>query len=231
MLPIAPRRMGSLAAKGQLDAGLFSLMDYFAQEDTLTLMEYCISSRDQVKSVMLFSKEGWLDLEGRTIGIIDDTATSVRLLQVLLKKKYGVTAKFVRMHAGVNDLSPFDAVLLIGDEALKANKTGLPNFELVFDLAKEWYDWTKLPFVFAVWAYKRTMEPAMADDLRDIIASGLSLGEAHLEEIGFLHGKKVALSPAETTEYLQGFDYHLGERQREAMQAFKKLIVEVEVPS
>ena len=108
---------------------------------------------------MLFSKEGWAGLHGRNIGVTDGTATSVRLLELLLEKKYGVKAHFKRLHGGVNDLSGFDAVLLIGDEALQRKKTGLDGFELVFDLAKEWYDWQKLPFVFAVWAAQDRSHP------------------------------------------------------------------------
>jgi aminodeoxyfutalosine synthase len=157
ILPVAPRRMGLLQERGLIDAGLFSLRDYLRQADTLELMGWCIATRDQVKSVMLFSKEGWADLEGKTIGITDDTATSVKLLRVLLAKKYGVRAKFERLHSGVNDCSGYDAVLLIGDEALKRNKAGLDGFELVFDLAREWYDWQKLPFVFAVWAVRKNV--------------------------------------------------------------------------
>ncbi len=229
ILPVAPRRMGVLSKQNQLDAGLFSLMDYFAQQENLELMNFCISSRDQVKSVMLFSKEGWQGLQGKNIGIIDDTATSVRLLQVLLEKKYKVKANFMRMHAGINDYSRFDAVLLIGDEALKAYKAGLPNFELVYDLAKEWYDWQKLPFVFAVWAHKRLMTEDKKTDLHEIIQHGLERGEAQLDKIGFLHGKKIDFSPKETTEYLEGFNYRLGEREREAMKAFKKFVEQVEV--
>ncbi|MFA6440477.1 MAG: aminofutalosine synthase MqnE, partial [Bacteriovoracaceae bacterium] len=38
LLPIAPRRMGQLSIKGQIDAGLFSLMDYFSQQNELQLM-------------------------------------------------------------------------------------------------------------------------------------------------------------------------------------------------
>ena len=231
VLPVAPRRMGVLSKQGQLDAGLFSLMDYFDQEESLELLNFCISSRDQVKSVMLFSKEGWLGLDGKNIGIIDDTATSVRLLQVLLEKKYNVKANFVRMHSGVNDYSSFDAVLLIGDEALKANKTGLPNFELVYDLAKEWYNWKNLPFVFAVWAYKKNMDPVLQKELQEIILHGLEMGEEHLETIGFLHGEKISFTAKETTEYLQGFNYRLGEREKEAMNIFKTLINEIKVTS
>ena len=87
ILPVVPRRMGELSSAHLIDAGIFSLMNYFSQEKNLELMNYCIATRDQVKSVMLFSKEGWGDLEGKCIGITDDTATSIRPLQVLLKKK------------------------------------------------------------------------------------------------------------------------------------------------
>ncbi|HXG01302.1 MAG TPA: aminofutalosine synthase MqnE [Bacteroidota bacterium] len=228
ILPIVPRRMGLLSRKGHIDAGLFSLMDYYEQEDTLEPMGWCIATRDQVKSVMLFSNDGWSDLDGKTIGIADDTATSVWLLKVLLYKKYGVRARFERLHAGVNDYARFDAVLLIGDEALRRNKSGLAGFELVFDLAKEWYDWQKLPFVFAIWAMKKSLPDDRKRMLRDMIARSLSQAEEHLSDLGVLHGKALGLTAQETHEYLVGFNYRLGEREREAMRRFRDLVQEVE---
>lgn len=231
ILPIAPRRMGVLSQQGQIDAGLFSLMDYFEQEEHLELMEYCLASRDQVKSVLLFSKEGWQGLQGKRIGIIDDTATSVRLLQILLEKKYGVKATFVRMHAGINEYAQYDAVLLIGDEALKANKNGMPAFDLVYDLAKEWYEWQKMPFVFAVWAHKKSLPNEQKEELSSIIQYSLERGELEIETIGALHGKVLNLTEEETADFLRGFNFRLGEREREAMNTFKILIEEVEVSS
>ncbi len=229
ILPVVPRRMGVLNTKGQIDAGLFSLMDYFSQEENLEFMNWGLASRDQVKSVMLFSKEGWGDLNGKKIGITDDTATSVRLLRVLLEKKYGVTAHFERLHAGVNDLSGYDAVLLIGDEAMRRNKFGLPNYELVYDLAKEWYDWKKLPFVFAVWAVKKTLDESAKEELKEIIERSLSKSELDFVSVAGLHGKEIGWSEHETREYLEGFNFRLGEREREAMQEFRMLVEEVEV--
>ena len=44
-----------------------------------------------------------------------------------------------------------DAVLLIGDRAMRAC---LPGFAHAFDLGQEWHDWTDLPFVYAVWAVR-----------------------------------------------------------------------------
>jgi aminodeoxyfutalosine synthase len=228
ILPIVPRRMGLMEEKGQIVAGLFSLMDYFRQESDLDLMNWCIATRDQVKSVMLFSNHGWADLNGKRTGITDDTATSVRLLQVLLEKKYGVKATFERLHAGVNDYSGYDAVLLIGDDALHRNKYGLEGFELVYDLAREWYEWKKMPFVFAVWAAKKSLPEEMKKELNSLIEHSLEQSEQQFGNIGELHGKRIGLDRKDVEEYLEGFSYRLGEREREAMKEFRALILKVE---
>ncbi len=231
LLPMVPRRMGILSEKGEIDAGLFSFMSYLRQRDTLELTGGCIATRDQVKSVMLFSKEGWAGLEGKTIGITNDTATSVQLLKVLLARKHGVTARFVRMHAGVNDLSGLDAMLLIGDEALRRRKWGLAGFELAYDLATEWYEWQKLPFVFAVWAVRASLPAEAKERLRDAVEASLRLGEADLARIGDRYGKRLGLTAAESAEYLEGFIYRLGDREREAMQVFESLLAGIEEPA
>ncbi len=228
VLPIAPRRMGLLADKEQIDAGPFSLTDYFRLEDNLDLMGWCIATRDQVKSVMLFSKEGWMGLDGKRIGITDETSTSAKLLRVLLEKKYGVRAEFERLHGGVNDCSPYDAVLLIGDEALKHMKTGLDGFELVFDLAREWYDWQKLPFVFAVWAMKKSLSDGVKGELKSMLSDSLSKSEENYVAVGGLHGRQIGLTDPETQEYLEGFNYRLGEREQKAMHAFGEMVADLE---
>lgn len=228
ILPVAPRRMGALSHQGAIDAGLFSMMDYVRQRDSMDLMGWCIATRDQVKSVMLFSKEGWADLEGKTIGITDDTATSVQLLKVLLCQKYHVKARFARMQAGVNDYSAFAAVLLIGDEALRRNKAGFDGFELVFDLALEWYNWQKLPFVFAVWAMRSTLPEDKKAHLRQSVENSLAYADNHLDEVGQTQGRQLGLDPDEIREYLEGFNYRLGERERESMRVFEELLAETE---
>ncbi len=229
ILPIAPRRMGVLARKGQIDAGLFSLMDYLRQRDSFDTLPYCIATRDHVKSVMLFSNYGWRDLEGRTIGVTDDTATSIQLLKVLLRVKYDVHASFERMHSGVNDFSRYDAVLLIGDDALRANKFGLAGFELSYDLATEWYEWQNLPFVFAVWAGKKSVPLSLKKELNGIIENALESSRDLLDMIGSIHGKRIGLTPTESGEYLRCFTYSLGERETKAMEVFDSLVLPAEV--
>ena len=224
ILPVVPRRMGMLGALGEIDAGPFSLMDYLVREEEMDLMGWCIATRDQVKSVMLFSKGGWRDLEGRRIGITDDTATSVHLLNVLLEKKYGVHATLERLHQGVNAHDGLDAVLLIGDEALRRNKEGLGGFELVYDLAREWYEWQKLPFVFAVWAVRRSLPAGEKEELGALLERALGAVGGDFVPVAGRHGRRIGLTDAETQEYLSGFNYRLGEREREAIAVFRRLL-------
>ena len=72
------------------------------------------------------------------------------------------------------DDAPTDAVLLIGDRAMRAC---LPGFEYSYDLGAEWFDRTGLPMVFAVWA----------------VRPGVDLGEA---EHAFVKAKRYGLSRA-----------------------------------
>lgn len=227
ILPVSPRRMGILSKQGEIDAGLFSLMDFLAQKGELEALNFGIATRDQVKSVMLFSNHGWADLRGKRIGVSDDTATSVMLLRVLLEMKYKVKAKLERLHSGVNDLQNFDAVLQIGDEALQHKRRGLSGFELVYDLAKEWYDWQKLPFVFAVWAVKKSLSKERKDELRIQVMQALERGET--DSVGILHAKRIGLTQEESAEYLGGFNYRLGEREHEAMKMFQDFVEQLDV--
>ena len=229
ILPVSPRRMGVLSSRGQLAAGLFSLVDYLQQRKQLEPLDYCIATRDQVKSVMLFSNHGWHDLQGKTIGITDDTATSVQLLRVLLKNKYGVQSFFRRLNSGVNEYKSFDAVLLIGDEALRYQKHGLAGFELIYDLAAEWYDWKKLPFVFAIWAVQKTITPDAKLELIEILQASLKKAEQNYAEAGALHARRIGLTEKECEEYLEGFNFRAGSREHAAMTEFEKLLIDLEV--
>ena len=228
LFPVVPRRMGILCDEGQLDAGPFSLMDYLAQQDRLELMGWTIANHREVKSVLLFSRVPWAGLEGGSIGITDDTATSIRLLQILLKKKHCVRSSFERLHAGVNDWSRHDALLLIGDEALRRRGTGIKGFPYVYDLAREWQEWQGLPFVFAVWARRRDLPPDAKEELDGLLARSVALSSRDFTAVGAAHGRRIGMSPAEVADYLGGFTFVLGEKEMEAIETFDRLVRELE---
>jgi chorismate dehydratase len=147
---------------------------------------------------------------------------------VLLDKRYNVNAKLIRMTPGVNDYSCYDAVLFIGDAALKKYKSGLDGFENVFDLATEWYNWKKLPFVFAVWAVRKSTKDDIKKNLVDTLTESLRQSEEAFGNISLLHGKSIGLTRQEATEYLEGFNFHLGKREREAIEEFRQLVTALE---
>lgn len=222
VIPITPHRLGKAFKQGNVVAGLISLMDYFEQEEKLELMNWCLAARDQVRSVLLFSKYEWNELTDKTIGITGETSTSIRLLELLLSSKYGVNAKLERMES--REYSDFSAVLLIGDSALKKLKEGVDGFKYCYDLAAEWYDWQKLPFVFAVFAIKKNLSDDTKKLIQNSVETSLVNGLANLETISSQHGNMLGYNPKETKEYLEGFNFYLGERETEAIGVFKRMI-------
>jgi chorismate dehydratase len=78
------------------------------------------------------------------------------LAQILLRKRYGVSPEVVPLplDCSAEEIAA-DAVLLIGDRAMRAC---LPGFDHAHDLGQEWFDWTGLPFVYAVWAVREGVD-------------------------------------------------------------------------
>ena len=86
---VSPRALGIAAEGGRMDAGAMSLVDAFRlQKDFEPLGKYGIGVHRAAKSVLLFSKRLISDTRGM-VAITDETSTSVKLLQVLLEKRYG----------------------------------------------------------------------------------------------------------------------------------------------
>jgi predicted solute-binding protein len=109
--PMMPSALGAVMRRGELDAGLLSLADALALGDAVDLLPFGIA----------------------TSGATGETSTSVRILRLLLEQRYGV--KDVRWTS--LDSGAADAVLVIGDEALR--RRGRPSrFAYCIDLGTEW---------------------------------------------------------------------------------------------
>lgn len=162
-----PAALNKHLLQGTLDISPVSSLFYAEHSSGFKMLgDFVISSFNGVRSVLLFSKRPIEELEGSRIALTSEGKTTPALLQILFAKRYGIEADFVvRPDAGPALLEPsFDAALLIGDEALIASET--PRAEIrVYDLAEEWTAWTKLPFVFALWAARRDYAHQSADEM------------------------------------------------------------------
>src|SRR5947209_7724039 len=143
-----PSRLADHLADGDLDVALIPAIEYFRGGPYTIVPNIAIASRGPVLSVTLFSRVPWQDI--RRVALDAGSRTSAALCQILLRKRYGVNpaVEALPLDRGAEDADT-DGVLLIGDRAMRAC---LPGFAHAFDLGQEWFDWTGLPFVFAVWA-------------------------------------------------------------------------------
>ena len=112
------------------------------------LGSYGIGLKQAAQSVLLFSNRLMPYFKG-VCAVTDETSTSFRLLQILLEARFGLSGiKYGRIASSMLFDGAADGLLLIGDEALKAKREGVPGFPFITDLGEEWYKWQgQVPFV------------------------------------------------------------------------------------
>lgn len=124
------------------------------------------------------------------------------------------------LDADPNDV-PADAVLLIGDRAMRAC---LPGFDYAFDLGQEWFDWTGLPFVYAVWAVRERVNLLGVDEA---LRESKNLGLARCGLIAERESPRLQLDAGYCRRYLSNIlSYDLGPRERAGLQRFYELACE-----
>ena len=98
---MAPSAIVVAAEHGEIDAGPVPLADCFRLEDRFQpVAGFCVASVKQAGSIFLFSTVPLVELDGANIGITDEASSAPRLLQILLRLKYGVQPKaFVPLDA------------------------------------------------------------------------------------------------------------------------------------
>jgi chorismate dehydratase len=222
LAPLRPKVLGELARTEQIAGGPMSLHDYFRHRDRFEMLPFGVASNGAVRSVTLYSNYTWKKLEGKRIGITGDTATSIQLLRILLTQKYGVNATLERIPpTAINLETSYDAVLFIGDQALRTDKIGI-SMKYRFDLAEEWTSWKNLPFVFAVWAVAKTLDSSVKEAIGRELERNIAEYERAIPDEALIHGHRIGMSDAEVIEYLHGITYRLGENERYAIETFEK---------
>ncbi len=216
---LPPRALGEAVAAGRLDAGPLPLADCIRLEPALALLPYGIATRDRAQSVFLFSRRAMPELGGARVAVTGETSTSVQLLRILLAFRDEVEPATL---VGVEE--PADAVLLIGDPALRARYGRWPH-PLCFDLGEEWTRWTGLPCVFAAWAIRREAGPGGRAALAAALETALATGLRELPAIARARQdvREWGLAESDVIAYLETFDYRIGVDEEKAMAEFRRL--------
>jgi chorismate dehydratase len=220
---LAPRDLGREAEAGGVDLGIMAAGDYLRLRDRFELLTPMgVSARGAVQSVLLFSRRPVAALEDALISVTPETSTSIRLLKLLLNVRRGFTrTRFVR---GLEP-SQADALLLIGDQAMRTRKRPPEGFVHTLDLGEDWLEWTGLPFVYAVWVVRSALDPATKADLRAFVEASLAAGLASLPEVA-RRETGPGWSAEEVEAYLRRFQYRFGPEELRALERFETLLRE-----
>ena len=217
-------QLNDLLSAGALDVSVVSAVEYARHAAHYHLLpDLAISCDGPVHSVALFSKRPMNELDGATVLRTASSRTSVLLLELLCRHRWGVAPRFTSVQAEPDDLPALesldhDAVLVIGDAALLLQQSG--TYPYAADLGREWKEWTGLPFVFAVWAARRQ---APGDQVRRVhrqLLDSRAWGLEHLQPLADTAAANTGIDQATCRAYLGDLDYALSDRHLTGLTTF-----------
>jgi chorismate dehydratase len=216
-----PSRLADRLRAGELDVALIPVVELFRTKGYSILPNIAITSQGPVLSVTVFSKVPWQDMQ--TLALDEGSRTSGALAKILLEKRYQrkVTYRPFLMDQPAEECEA-DAVLLIGDRAMRA---ALPGYPYSYDLGQEWTDWTGLPFVYAVWAVRPGVDlGTVASALQESKRQGI----ARVAEIAWHEANALGLDPAFCRRYLTNIiRFDLGAAEKAGLDRFHQLAIEL----
>jgi len=194
-----PSQCAAALAAGTADIGIIPVAAYTTVPGLVVLPGVAIASRRAVRSILLVSK---VPLENiRTVATDTSSLTSVALLKVLFAKFWGGDPLFHSMSPLLEEmLKAHDAALLIGDPALRVDRSRY----ITYDLAEEWIRHTGRPFVFAFWAVRQEALKQCELDLAAVFQQSRDRGlvPENLAQIAKTWSPKLSLSEEGVREYL-----------------------------
>jgi chorismate dehydratase len=159
---------------GMVDIALIPIAEYPNIPNGKIIGTHCISSRETVASVCLFSHVPIEEIE--TILLDYQSRTSVQLIQILCKEYWKKEIEFLPATENyIQDIQGNTAAVIIGDRAFEQ----LPHFEYIYDLAEQWQSYMQLPFVFALWVSTKSF----SEEFITVFEAANEAGMEHLQSI------------------------------------------------
>jgi len=212
-----PSRLADDLSSGQLDVALIPSIEYLADPTYTIVSDACIGCCGPVLSVKLLSRRPMHEI--RSLALDAGSRTSSVLARILLHERYDLRPRLESLAVGTElaDCTA-DAVLLIGDRAIH-----LPSDSYVecWDLGDQWYRWSGLPFVFALWVARAETDLAGLDRA---LGEARDAGVTHLEDIAREEAVAVGLSVQGTVGYLRdNLRFYFGTPEKHGLELYYQL--------
>jgi chorismate dehydratase len=217
-----PSQCAAALRAGAADIGIIPAAAYASIPGLAILPEIAIASRRPVRSILLVSRVPVEQVQ--SVALDTSSLTSVALTKVLFANWWGGKTRFTSMAPNLEAmLQTHDAGLLIGDPALKVDRSKY----VTYDLAEEWIRLTGKPFVFAFWAVREDAMLAVPElDLAAIFRRSRDHGLVtdSVEQIAREWAPRLALTQDAVRSYLtQNIHYSLDSACLEGLRLFYQL--------
>jgi chorismate dehydratase len=200
---------------GQVDIGLVPVGSLPDLGDYQIVSDYCIGADGPVRSVVLASE---LPVEQIDTILLDyQSRSTVLLIRVLAnffwKKEFtwqNTSGQFeIELIAGLT------GGIVIGDRVFRIEN----RYRYIYDLSAEWNKYTGLPFVFAVWATRKSLPEAFVQRFNKALAFGIS-GISEVEKT-----EKTNFPGVDLNDYFtRNISYNLDDRKKEGMALFLDMV-------
>jgi chorismate dehydratase len=222
-----PAELNAGMRRGEIDLGSISALEYGrCPGEYLLLPQLSISSRGAVGSVLLFSRVPFSELDGLNVRVSAASASGAALVKVLLARHFHVKPRYETGLLAKRPMAEVDAVMAIGDEALCLKQAKAMPFEL--DLGAAWQELTGLPFVFGVWAVRRTFAAAEpVATLHRLLLKSRDWGLKALPQLSQTAAASFNMTPGEVLAYFHQLDYALGPEHEAGLRTFFEYLYEM----
>jgi chorismate dehydratase len=212
---LPPARVADELGAGGVDLGLIPSIEVQRLPGLAVVPGLCVAATHEVQSVILVSRGPMERI--RRVALDRNSRTSATLVRILLHELHGIAPQLEIASPDAEEmLSWADAALIIGDPALRVDRARYR----VWDLAAAWRRLTDRPFVFAVWAARRTLGDR-AREIATLLSDSLALGVAELDAVVERATRELGMPAADAGRYLsESLSYRLDEAALEGLLEF-----------
>lgn len=213
MIHGVPGELNHMLESGQIDVAPASCIEYPRHADRYRILpDLSISARGPVRTIQLLSRTDMDEMrDGIRLAIPTASATSVVLLKIIMRQHLGIRPDYFWFEQEAADGIPESATaaLFIGDVARRELVRKPAGGRMhAYDLGSAWFDWTGLPFVFALWQASagRDRDEELRSLARELVRSR-EWSHERLPQLADRHAASFGWSAGELLDYWRSLEY------------------------
>ncbi len=226
-----PSELNKKILSGEIDIAPISSYTYLQNKDKLVqISDLCIASNGPADSVLLFSQFPIEELDGAKIALSPASATSNKLLKIILREFIKVNAvyKVEALHTAPLQSKNYPAALFIGDHAL-LEFSNMPRNLFIYDLGSLWKKYTGLPMIFGIWVARKEIINQYPNEVKIIsnqLEKSKELGLTTMfDKVIKKAQEKVLISTEFYSTYFQHLSYEFNTECKKGLELFENLSI------